>query len=101
MARATQQFTDVVDRVELRDPQVPVVANVSAEGLRTAAEIRQELCEQMIRPVRWTDSVRWMADAGAGIFLEIGPGKVLSGLIRRIQSDATVLTIKDFGLEGE
>jgi [acyl-carrier-protein] S-malonyltransferase len=101
MARATQQFTDVVDRVELRDPQVLVVANVSAEGLRTAAEIRQELCEQMIRPVRWTDSVRWMADAGAGIFLEIGPGKVLSGLIRRIQSDATVLTIKDFGLDGE
>jgi [acyl-carrier-protein] S-malonyltransferase len=101
MARATQQFTDVVDRAELRDPQVPVVANVSAEGLRAAAEIRQELCEQMIRPVRWTDSVRWMADAGAGIFLEIGPGKVLSGLIRRIQSDATVLTIKDFGLDGE
>ena len=100
MARATQQFADVVDRVDLRDPQVPVVAN-SAEGLRAAAEIRQELCEQMIRPVRWTDSVRWMAHAGAGTFLEIGPGKVLSGLIRRIQSDATVLTIKDFGLDGE
>jgi [acyl-carrier-protein] S-malonyltransferase len=42
-----------------------------------------------------------MADNGAGTFLEVGPGKVLSGLIRRIRRDATVLTIKDFGLDGE
>lgn len=101
MAGAARQFTDVVDRIDLRDPLVPVVANVRAEGLKTAAEVRQEICEQMIRPVRWTDSVRWMADNGAGTFLEIGPGKVLSGLIRRIRRDSTVLTIKDFGLDGE
>ncbi len=101
MAGAARQFTDVVDRVNLRDPLVPVVANVRAEGLTSADELRQEICEQMIRAVRWTDSVRWMADNGAGTFLEIGPGKVLSGLIRRIRRDATVLTIKDFGLDGE
>ncbi len=101
MAPAAQQFTDVVDRVTLRDPLVPVVGNVRAEGLTTASEVREELSAQMIRPVRWTDSVRWMAENGAGTFLEIGPGKVLSGLIRRIRSDATQLTIKDFGLDGE
>lgn len=101
MARAAQQFTDIVDHIDLRDPRVPVVANASAEGMTTAAEIRREIGEQMIRPVRWTDSVRWMADAGVGTFLEIGPGKVLSGLTRRIRSDARGLTIKDFGLDGE
>ncbi len=101
MAGAARQFTDVVEGVNLRDPVVPVVANVRAKGLTSAAELRQEICEQMIRPVRWTDSVRWMADSGAGTFLEIGPGKVLSGLIRRIRRDATVLTVKDFGLDGE
>lgn len=101
MEHAAQKFADVVDLVTLRDPRLPVVGNVSAEGLLTAAEVRQEISEQIIRPVRWTDSVQWMADAGVETFLEIGPGKVLSGLIRRIRSKVTVLTIKDFGLDGE
>lgn len=101
MTGAARQFVDEVERVNLRDPLVPVVANVRAEGLTTAAEVRQEIGEQMICPVRWTDSVRWMADNGVDTFLEIGPGKVLSGLVRRIRKDATVLTVKDFGFDGE
>jgi [acyl-carrier-protein] S-malonyltransferase len=101
MEGVAARFSEVVGRTDLRDPRVPVVANSTGSALMSAEEIRKELTDQMVRPVQWTDSVRRMADAGADTFLEIGPGKVLSGLIRRIRSDVKALTIKESGLIGQ
>ncbi|HVR74876.1 MAG TPA: ACP S-malonyltransferase, partial [Planctomycetota bacterium] len=67
------------------DPEVPVVSNVDARPVRDGAAARDALIRQVDSPVRWVESVRWMAgEGGAARFVEIGPGAVLSGLVRRI-----------------
>jgi [acyl-carrier-protein] S-malonyltransferase len=74
--------------VELRDPSFPVVSNVTASPVREAAEARELLVRQLTSPVRWVASCRAMLDGGAARFLEIGPGNVLSGLLRRVEREA-------------
>jgi [acyl-carrier-protein] S-malonyltransferase len=69
---------------------VPIVANVDAEPKETAAAAIDALVEQVSAPVRWEDVVRRLASAGVTTYVEVGPGTVLSGLIRKIQRDATV-----------
>lgn len=98
MARASSQLGDLLNRLPLRAPQVPIVANVTGRAITTVDEVRQELAHHVERPVNWTRSVREMVNAGAGTFVEVGPGQVLSGLIKRIHRDATVLGLADFGL---
>jgi [acyl-carrier-protein] S-malonyltransferase len=80
---------------------VPVVANATGAAMHTVEEIRQELAHHVERPVNWTRSVREMLDAGVATFVEVGPGQVLSGLIRRIDRDAVVLGPGDFGLPAD
>jgi [acyl-carrier-protein] S-malonyltransferase len=71
--------------VELRSPRLPVVSNVDALPHDDPEEIRRLLVEQVVRPVRWEQSMRWLLDErGIGAFYEIGPGRVLRGLLRRI-----------------
>ena len=77
---------------------MPVVANASAQPLLTAGAVREELSVQMERPVRWTESVQAMVAAGVTTFVELGPGNVLQGLIRRIDREAAPLGIADLGL---
>ncbi len=67
---------------------VPVVANVSARPISTPDEIRAELKAQLTAPVRWTDSVRALSAAGVDAYVEVGPGDVLLGLVKRIDRDA-------------
>ncbi|HET7036649.1 MAG TPA: ACP S-malonyltransferase [Thermomicrobiaceae bacterium] len=98
MERAGQQFNDLVGRIHLRDPQVPVIANISGQVLTTADDIRREIAHHVVRPVQWTGSVREMLNDGVGTFLEIGPGNVLGGLIKRITSDVEIVSAKDYGL---
>lgn len=100
MERAAQQLGDLVARLPLRDPQVPVVANITGRLLTTVDDVKKEVAAHAVRPVQWTNSVREMVNGGAGAFLEIGPGQVLGGLIRRIRSDVEVITVTDFGLTG-
>ena len=69
-------------------PSYPVVANVDARMVRDAATARDTLVRQLTAPVRWTACVRAMREAGVNRFLELGPGKVLTGLLRRIDRDA-------------
>lgn len=98
MDRAAQQFQELVGRIHLRDPQVPVVANITGRLLTTVEDVRKEIAHHVVRPVQWTSSVREMVNGGASAFVEIGPGQVLGGLIRRIRSDVEVMSAKDFGI---
>ncbi|MBI2321173.1 MAG: ACP S-malonyltransferase [Chloroflexi bacterium] len=91
MQRAAQQFAELLNHVRLRDPQVPVVANITGRALTTAEEIKAELAEHLIGPVRWSQSVGEMINNGVETFVEIGPGAVLSGLVRRITRDVQAI----------
>ena len=83
MAPAAEEFAAAVDVCPMSDPSIPVVANSTAQPLATAAAVRQELREQIIRPVLWHQSVLGMISAGVTSFIEAGPGRVLSGLMKR------------------
>jgi [acyl-carrier-protein] S-malonyltransferase len=76
-----------------RDPRVPVVANVDAEPRYEAAASIEALIRQVSAPVRWEDSVRRLASDGVTAYVEVGPGTVLSGLIKKIAREATVLNL--------
>jgi [acyl-carrier-protein] S-malonyltransferase len=95
MARAAAQFADVVAHLPLRQPRIPVVANITGQVLTTADEVRKELADHILLPVQWSASVLEMIKRGSASFLEIGPGQVLSGLIRRISEEVQVITMSD------
>lgn len=95
MARAAAQFGEIVARLPLRQPRIPVVANITGGILTSAEDVRKELADHILKPVQWTASVVEMVARGSAEFLEIGPGQVLSGLIRRINQDARVITLSD------
>jgi [acyl-carrier-protein] S-malonyltransferase len=95
MARAAAQFSEIVARLPLRQPRIPVVANITGQILTSADDIRKELADHILKPVQWTSSVVEMLARGSAEFLEIGPGQVLSGLIRRISQEAHVVTLND------
>ena len=82
----------------LRDPQIPVVANGTAQPMTHRTDVAAEISAQMAAPVNWTGTVRTMLDAGIRTFIELGPGTVIAGLIKRIDREATVLGIADLGL---
>lgn len=82
---AGQKLAETLQTIEVQSPDIPVVANVTARPVTTADEVRQALITQVSSPVRWVESVEYMIEQGVDTFIEIGPGRVLSGLIRRIQ----------------
>ena len=88
-------FRDEVRKVQLRAPLIPVIGNVTGQPLLGASEIRQELERQLISPVRWVESIRYMIDKGAAAFVEVGPGNVHRGLLRRIDSTAEAVSVGD------
>jgi [acyl-carrier-protein] S-malonyltransferase len=88
MESARKGLQDALEKIPLREAKIPVYANVTARGVQKAEEIRTLLERQLINPVRWEESVRAMIADGASAFVEIGPGKVLQGLVKRI--DASV-----------
>ncbi len=88
MAPAQQRLTPELDMAAFADPRIPVVNNVRAEVVRTAAEARQGLIDQIPNPVRWTATIRRLRESGVDLFLEVGPKNVLSGLMRKIDPSA-------------
>lgn len=84
MQPAAEAMAEALEETALAQPAVPVVANVLAEGVREPDEIRKLLIEQVTAPVRWRESVAWMAGRGVSEIWEIGAGKALSGMVRRI-----------------
>jgi [acyl-carrier-protein] S-malonyltransferase len=97
MRRARDDFGRILAKVPFRDPKVPMLGNVHATVIRTADGLRDELTEHLVHGVQWTASVRNMVASGVTDFVEIGPGRVLSGLIRRISPDATVHAVDGAG----
>ncbi len=89
MASAKDALAAVLDRVTIRDPKVPVYQNVTARAVTSAAELRENLLAQLEQPVRWEESMRRLGEAGHDRFYEVGSGKVLQGLLRRILPEAT------------
>ncbi len=98
MNRASAQLGELVAKAPLKAPQVPLVANITGQVLTTADEVRQELSQQMERPVNWTRSVREMVGGGTRTFVDVGPGQVLSGLIKRISRESETLGVGDLDL---
>ena len=83
--------------VAASDPRVPVVANVDAEPKRTAAASIDALIKQIASPVRWEGVVQRLASEGVTRYVEVGPGKGLSGMIKRIADGATILNVEGPG----
>lgn len=93
MRPAAEAMAAAVASVSWREPDVPIVSNITAQPLATTAALRAELPEQVAAPVQWARTVQFLVDQGIDTFLEIGPGQVLSGLIKRIARGATILPV--------
>src|SRR5262249_37653172 len=88
MQPAVQTLTGALERVQFTEPRVPVWANVTARPHGDVASIRVLLARQVVEPVRWEETMRGLLDSGVERFYEIGPGKVLTGLLKRVQRSA-------------
>ncbi|MBL5767915.1 [acyl-carrier-protein] S-malonyltransferase [Heyndrickxia sporothermodurans] len=96
MKPAAQKFVEVLDEVKVQDSKIPVIANVTAAPISKASDIKEKLIEQLYSPVLWEDSVLTMLELGVDTFIEIGPGKVLSGLIKKINRNVKTYSVQDF-----
>ncbi len=90
MGSAGEGLKVALEKTNILDASVPVFANVTAKPVRKSSEIRELLYRQLTSPVRWEETIRNMVKDGAGTFVEVGPGKVLQGLIKKIDSSVTV-----------
>lgn len=95
MEPADLRLAEALEGVTLKSPEIPVVSNVDALPHDNPEEIRDLLVRQVVSPVLWEDSIRHMLAAGVDEFYEIGPGKVLKGLLRRIERKIPCTTVND------
>jgi [acyl-carrier-protein] S-malonyltransferase len=95
MDGAKEQFRQYVEQTDFKDPEVPIVANVTGQPVTNGSEMKRLLVEQLTSPVRWVDCVRTMHENGVKVFIELGPGRVLSGLVRRTVPDAVTFCVED------
>ncbi len=95
MQPAQEEVARVLDGLTLSDPRIPVAANVTGGMVTTAAEARDALTRQVTGAVRWVDCVKALAGAGAEVFVEAGPGKVLCGLLKQIDPALKALNVDD------
>ncbi|MBV8086491.1 MAG: ACP S-malonyltransferase [Chloroflexi bacterium] len=95
MEAPAAQLQPAIDRADVRRARWPVVANANAKPLSQPEDIRAELAHQIASPVRWEQSVRHMVAAGATRLLEVGPGKVLTGLAKRIDPAVEAIALSD------
>ncbi len=88
MTSVAVEFAAAVDGTPLAETRVPVIANVTARPIQSPDDIRAELKAQLTSPVAWTDSIRYLGQQGVNSYVEVGPGDVLLGLVKRIDRDA-------------
>lgn len=93
LAEAGEKLGDVLKDVKLNDFTVPYVTNVTADYVRSTEEVKDLLCRQVASSVRWQQSVERMIADGTDVFIEIGPGKTLSGFMRKINRNVTMMNI--------
>jgi [acyl-carrier-protein] S-malonyltransferase len=95
MQPAADDMSDALSKVSIVAPVVPLVGNVSAMAGSDPVAIREALVAQVTGTVRWRESVEWMAGQGVKQFIEVGSGKVLTGLVKRIAADAEGLSVSN------
>ena len=95
MDRATKIMNEEISKIEFNSPKVEIISNVTAEPTNEPAKIKELLVSQIEKPVRWREIVNYMIDKNINKFIEIGPGKVLSGLVKRINRNVELLQIND------
>ncbi len=95
MMPAQERLALEFEKISFQDLRVPLVTNVDAAAIETGEEARDALVRQVSAPVRWRESIEFLVQEGVERFVEVGPGKVLSGLVRRINRDAASLNVED------
>lgn len=95
MKPAAEKFTDVLSKLDISDAATPVISNVTADIVTSRNEIETKLIEQLYSPVRFEESVERLIDLGVTTFIEIGPGKVLSGLVKKVNRRLTTISVSD------
>ncbi len=95
MENAGHEFASFISDVELNDASIPVVTNVDAEPTTNSSDFREKMPKQIYSSVHWTQTIEKMVSDGVEIFIEIGPGKVLAGLNKKIAPDAVVYNVYD------
>jgi [acyl-carrier-protein] S-malonyltransferase len=101
MKPAVAGLQAAVETAGIRSPVLPVISNVTAQCLAQASEVCEELPRQIVSPVRWHQSVANMSAGGVTVFVEFGPGKVLTGLVRRLAPGATLANVSTFAEAGQ
>jgi len=96
MSPAQNGLNSMIDSLTFHDPLVPLVGNVTAKSLDTATEVKEELRLQLTSCVQWNNTVKFMLNDGISNFYEIGHGRILSGMVKRIDRSATISNIGDF-----
>ncbi|MBL4964937.1 ACP S-malonyltransferase [Bacillus halotolerans] len=95
MKPAADKLKEVLDSCELKDAEVPVISNVSADVMTDKADIKEKLIEQLYSPVRFEETVNKLIAEGVTTFIEIGPGKVLSGLVKKVNRRLKTIAVSD------
>jgi [acyl-carrier-protein] S-malonyltransferase len=95
MMPAQELLENDLRKTEFSNLQVPLVTNVDADTITKGQEACEALIRQVTMPVRWLDSMRLLIDEGVGTFVEVGPGRVLVGLLRQIERSVTALNVED------
>jgi [acyl-carrier-protein] S-malonyltransferase len=95
MRDASQGLYEALSSTDFKNPRFPIVSNVSAEPSVEAESIREALKKQLTQPVRWADSIRKICSEGINTFVEVGPGKILKSLLKRIDPGNHVLNVED------
>lgn len=95
MAPAAEELKTFLADIEIAAPRIPVVSNVTGQPFESVEEIRERMVQQVTQSVRWVDSICGMRTAGVTNYVECGPGRVLSGLVKRIDKAATIYNIQD------
>ncbi len=95
MLPAQERLALDLDKIDIGDAEIPVVVNVNARACKSGSDLRKALVRQVSLPVRWQQSVELLISEGVSSFVEVGPGKVLSGLLRQINRGATGLNVED------
>ena len=90
MQPAQEKLAAAIEQTKFRTPMIPVYQNIATKAVTDQEEIKQNLIKQLTGPVKWTQSVQHMIKDGANTFIEVGPGKTLQGLIKKISSEVTV-----------
>jgi [acyl-carrier-protein] S-malonyltransferase len=95
MQSAVDGMSEILPTISFRDPVIPIIANVTAQPLTTGEAVRAELLDQLRNSVQWQRSIEYMLGQGVTSIIEIGPGRVLTGLMRRIDRGVETVNIGD------